>query len=55
MLKCRKNIRETLADGSCATFLSLPNFDVICDLILSDDDGVDDEDDGEDDSKRKER
>ena len=30
--KCRKNISDTLASGSCTTFLFLSHFDVICDL-----------------------
>ena len=30
----RKNISETLGDGSCATFLFLPNFNVICYLLV---------------------
>ena len=33
--KCGKNISDTLACGSCATFLFLPHFDVICDLLLN--------------------
>ena len=32
---CGKNISDTLACGSCATFLFLPHFDVICDLLLN--------------------
>ena len=32
--KCGKNISDTLACGSCATFLFLPHFGVICDLLL---------------------
>ena len=32
--KCGKNISETLGCASCATFLFLPHFDVICDLLL---------------------
>ena len=27
---CGKNISDTLACGTCATFLFLPHFDVIC-------------------------
>ena len=33
--KCGKNISDTLGYASCATFLSLPHFDVICDLLLN--------------------
>ena len=33
--KCGKNIRGTLGCASCATFLFLPHFDVICDLLLN--------------------
>ena len=33
---CGKNVSDTLAFGSCATFLFLPHFDVIFDLLLSD-------------------
>ena len=33
--KCGKNISDTLAYASCATFLFLPHFDVICDLLLN--------------------
>ena len=33
--KCGKNISDTLAWASCATFLFLPHFDVICDLLLN--------------------
>ena len=32
--KCGKNISDTLGCTSCATFLFLPHFDVICDLLL---------------------
>ena len=32
---CGKNISDTVACGSCATFLFLPHFDVICDLLLN--------------------
>ena len=32
--KCGKNISDTLGCASCATFLFLPHFDVICDLLL---------------------
>ena len=34
-LKCGKNISDTLGCALCATFLFLPHFDVICDLIGS--------------------
>ena len=44
--KCGKNISDTLGYASCATFLFLPHFDVICDLLGSlrneDDDGYED-------------
>ena len=33
--KCGKNISDTLDCASCATFLFLPHFDVICDLLLN--------------------
>ena len=33
--KCGKNISDTLGYASCATFLFLPLFDVICDLLLN--------------------
>ena len=33
--KCSKNISDTLGCASCATFLFLPHFDVICDLLLN--------------------
>ena len=33
--KCGKNISDTLGCASCASFLSLPHFDVICDLLLN--------------------
>ena len=33
--KCGKNISDTLGYASCATFLFLPHFDVICDLLLN--------------------
>ena len=33
--KCSKNISDTLGYASCATFLFLPHFDVICDLLLN--------------------
>ena len=33
--KCGKNISDTLGFASCATFLFLPNFEVICDLLLN--------------------
>ena len=32
--KYGKNISDTLGYASCATFLFLPHFDVICDLLL---------------------
>ena len=32
--KCGKNISDTLSCGACATFLFLPHFDVICDLLI---------------------
>ena len=32
---CGKNISDTLSCASCATFLFLPHFDVICDLLLN--------------------
>ena len=32
--KCGKNISDTLGCASCTTFLFLPHFDVICDLLL---------------------
>ena len=35
MSKCGKNISDTLGYASCATFLFLPHFDVICDLLLN--------------------
>ena len=35
MSKCGKNISDTLGYASCATFLFLPYFDVICDLFLN--------------------
>ena len=31
--KCGKNISDTLGSASCATYLFLPHFDVICDLL----------------------
>ena len=31
--KCGKNISDTLGYASCATYLFLPHFDVICDLL----------------------
>ena len=34
-LKCGKNISDTLGCASCGTFLFLPHFDVICDLLLN--------------------
>ena len=33
--KCGKNISDTLSCALCATFLILPHFDVICDLLLN--------------------
>ena len=33
--KCGKNISDTLGYASYATFLFLPHFDVICDLLLN--------------------
>ena len=33
--KCGKNISDTLRCTSCATFLFLPHFDIICDLLLN--------------------
>ena len=33
--KCGKNISDTLSCTLCATFLFLPHFDVICDLLLN--------------------
>ena len=33
--KCGKNISDTLGCAWCATFLFLPDFDVICDLLLN--------------------
>ena len=35
MSKCGKNISDTLGCASCAPFLFLPHFDVICDLLLN--------------------
>ena len=35
MSKCGKNISDTLGCASCATFLFLLHFDVICDLLLN--------------------
>ena len=35
MKKCDKNISEKLSWASCATFLFLPHFEVICDLLLN--------------------
>ena len=32
--KCGKNISDTLGCASCATFLFLPHFDFVCDLLL---------------------
>ena len=33
--KCGKNISDTLGCTSCATFLFLPQFDILCDLLLN--------------------
>ena len=33
--KCGKNISDTIGCASCATFLFLPHFDDICDLLLN--------------------
>ena len=33
--KCGKNISDTLGCASCATFLFLPHFDVLCHLLLN--------------------
>ena len=33
--KCGKNTSDTLAYISCATFLFLPHFDILCDLLLN--------------------
>ena len=33
--KCGKNISDTLGYALCATYLFLPHFDVICDLLLN--------------------
>ena len=33
--KCGKNVSDTLGYASCATFLFLPHFGVICDLLLN--------------------
>ena len=33
--KCGKNISDTLGYASCSTFLFLPHFDVICDLLMN--------------------
>ena len=33
--KCGKKISDTLGCTSCAIFLFLPRFDVICDLLLN--------------------
>ena len=33
--KCGKNISGTLSCALCATFLFLPHFDVICDILLN--------------------
>ena len=33
--KCGKSISDTLSCALCATFLFLPHFDVMCDLLLN--------------------
>ena len=33
--KCGKNVSDTLGCAWCATFLFLPHFDIICDLLLN--------------------
>ena len=33
--KCGKKISDKLGCASCATFLFLPHFEVICDLLLN--------------------
>ena len=33
--KCGKNVSDTLSCASCATFLYLPHFDVLCHLLLN--------------------
>ena len=33
--KCGRNISDILGCALCATFLFLPHFDVICDLLLN--------------------
>ena len=33
--KCGEYISDTLGCASCATFLFLPHFDVICDVLLN--------------------
>ena len=35
MSKCDKNISGTLGCASCATFLFVPHFDLLCDLLLN--------------------
>ena len=35
--KCGKRISDTLSCTSCATFLFLPHYDLICDLLLDTD------------------
>ena len=35
MSKYGKNISDTLSCASCATFLFLPHFDIICGLLLN--------------------
>ena len=35
MSKCGKNISDTVSCALCVTFLFLPNFDAICDLLLN--------------------
>ena len=33
--KCGKSISDTISCATCATFLFLPHFDVLCDLLLN--------------------
>ena len=35
MTKCAENVSDTLSCALCSTFLFLPHFDVICDLLLN--------------------
>ena len=37
MSKCSQNISDTPGFALCATFLFLPHFEVICDLLLNTD------------------